>query len=363
MAKRRAIDLVRRETTRQQKYRELAEEAGVPSDHPMIDDLADDRIEDDLLRLVFICCHPVLSRESRVALSLRLLGGLSTREIARAQLIGSATAGQRISRAKRTITDTGIAFEDPTRAERARRLPSVLEVVYLIFNEGYAASSGDDWVRVDLAGEGLRLGRVLAHLMPRVAEVHGLLSLMELQASRFGARQGPTGPILLEDQDRLLWDRLLIRRGLESLERAMALGGGPYTAQAEIAAVHSRAATAEQTDWRGLANLYDGYVAAYPGPVAELNRGIAHWKAYGTAAARAILDPLLDDPRVGEHHLLHAALAELDLADGNADGARQHLLRARVATASAADRAVLDAKLARIGGGSDTSGPTTSTRP
>lgn len=315
----------------------------MPSDDPVIDDLADDRIEDDLLRLVFICCHPVLGRESRVALSLRLLGGLSTLEIARAQLISLSAAGQRISRAKRTIADTGVAFEDPTSDEQATRLPSVLEVVYLIFNEGYAASSGDEWVRVDLAGEALRLARVLAHLMPRTAEVHGLLALMELHASRFRARRGPSGPVLLEDQDRLLWDRLLIRRGLDSLERAVDLGGGPYTAQAMIAAVHSRAATPEQTDWRALADLYDAYVAAYPGPIAELNRGIAHWKAYGTAAARSILDPLLGDPRVGQHHLMHTALAELDFADGDIAGAREHLRIAREATASTADHAVLDA--------------------
>jgi RNA polymerase sigma-70 factor, ECF subfamily len=348
VAKRRAIDLMRRETSRDNKYQEIAREAAVEHDEVTLEDRADGHIDDDLLRLLFICCHPVLGREARVALTLRLLGGLSTHEIARAQLLPSATAGQRIARAKRTIAEARIAFENPSRDQQVERLPSVLEVVYLIFNEGYAATSGEDWTRPDLAGEALRLGRMLTHLMPRVAEVHGLLALMEIQASRFNARRGADGPVLLEHQNRMLWDRLLIRRGLEALDRAAALGGGPYTAQAAIAACHARAVTYEGTDWAELARLYDAYVLRYPSPVAELNRGIAHFKAHGTAAARKILRPLLDDARMARYHLLHATLAELALADGNSAEAKAHLRTAMSLTANAADLTLLGAKHAAL---------------
>ncbi|MBL7629937.1 RNA polymerase sigma factor [Frankia nepalensis] len=348
VAKRRAVDVVRREAGRDARYREMAERASMTSDEEGLEARVDGRIEDDLLRLIFICCHPLLGRDTRVALTLRLLGGLTTQEIARAQLVPSTTAGQRIARGKRAIAQARIAFEDPTPDEQAQRLPSVLEVVYLIFNEGYAATSGESWTRQDLTGEALRLARMLAHLMPRVAEAHGLLALLEIQASRFGARHGPTGPVLLEEQDRMLWDRLLIRRGLAGLERARALGGGPYTAQAGIAACHARAPSAELTDWAEIARLYDAYAASNPGPVVELNRGIAHWKARGTAAGRTILEPLLADARMTRFHLLHAALAELDLADGEVAAAGTRLRTALGLTDSAADRAVLGAKLAGL---------------
>ena len=348
VAKRRAIELVRREVNRDSKYRQLAEEANAMSDEVSLEDRADGHVEDDLLRLMFICCHPLLGRDARVALTLRLLGGLSTHEIARAQLVPSATAGQRIARAKKAVADAGIAFEDPTRAEQVERLPSVLEVIYLIFSEGHAATSGDDWTRPDLAGEAMRLGRMLAHLMPRVAEVHGLLALMEIQASRFAARQGPSGPVLLEDQDRMLWDRLLIRRGLAGVERAAELGGGPYTFQAAIAACHASALKLEDTDWVRIASLYDSYVQLHPSPVAELSRGIAHWKAYGTGAARAILEPLRADQRMAGYHLLYAALAELETADGDTSAAAQLLNTALTLTESAADQAILRGKLAAL---------------
>ncbi len=348
VTRRRAVDLVRRESTRDAKYRALAEEDGMAPDDTSLEDRADGRIEDDLLRLLFICCHPVLGRDARVALTLRLLGGLSTHEIARAQLVPSATAGQRIARAKRTLAEARVAFEDPTRAEQVERLPSVLEVVYLIFNEGYAATAGPDWTRPDLSGEALRLGRMLAHLMPSAGEVHGLLALMELQASRFAARQDSRGPVLLEDQDRTRWDRMLIRRGLDSLDRAAGLGGGPYTAQAAIAACHARALAPEDTDWAEIARLYDVYVRHFPGPVAELSRGIAHGKAHGGAAALDVLLPLLDDPRMARYHLLHAAIAEIRAADGDRGAAVTHLRTALTLTDSAADRSVLTGKLAAV---------------
>jgi len=351
VAKRRAVDLVRREANRESKYREMAGQAPMTHDDVPVDEPADGQIRDDLLRLVFICCHPILGRDARVALTLRLLGGLSTQEIARAQLVPSATAGQRIARAKRTIAQAGIAFENPTPGDQIQRLPSVLEVVYLIFNEGYAATSGDSWTRPDLTREALRLARMLTHLVPTVAEVHGLLALMEIQASRLPARHGPTGPVLLEDQNRTRWDRLLIRRGLAGLQRATALGGGPYTAQAAIAACHARALDAEATDWAEIARLYDGYAERYPSPVVELNRGIAHWKAHGTDAGRVILEPLLEDPRMTRYHLVHAALADYHLLPS----VRGDLLRklgrdaeARVEFARAAEMAQNDAEKALL---------------
>ena len=347
VAKRRAVDHVRREVTRTSKYRQIAEDP--PMDH---DELSvqggQGHVEDDVLRLAFICCHPILSRDARVALTLRLLGGLSTDEIGSAQLVPTSTAGQRIARAKRRVAEVGISIESPTRDEQAERLSSVLEVIYLIFNEGYAASSGAAWIRPDLAGEALRLARMLAYIAPRAAEVHGLLALLEIQASRFHARQTSAGPVLLEDQDRMLWDRLLVRRGLQSLQLAIDLGGGPYTAQAEIAACHARAATFEETDWTEIARLYDLYSACGPtNPVVELNRGIARWKAHGTQPARPILEPLLQDPRMRGDHLLYASLAELDVADNRIDQAIDRLELAMTLAQNGADQLVLAAKLAK----------------
>ena len=350
VARRRAVDVVRREAVRESKYEDIAEELAMQEgiDTSAAEARADGDVEDDLLRLLFMCCHPSLGRDARVALTLRLLGGLSTHEIARAQLVPSATAGQRIARAKKAIATAGFAFESPSRAEQVERLPSVLEVIYLIFNEGYAATSGDAWTRPDLTGEALRLGRMLAHLLPTASEVHGLLALMEIQASRFAARQDADGPVLLENQDRRAWDRLLIRRGLEGVARASRLGGGPYTAQAAIAACHARALKVDDTDWTEIARLYDSYVQRYPSPVAELNRGIAHWKAFGPAAARPVLEPLLDDVRMKDYHLLYAAIGEVAAADGATDEAAMYFRTALTLTESEADRTILRAKLAAL---------------
>jgi RNA polymerase sigma factor (sigma-70 family) len=346
VARRRAVDVVRRDTTRDAKYRFVAQ--ATPSQESPMDDLSAHRIDDDVLRLMFVCCHPVLGREARVALTLRLIGGLTTDEVANAQLVPSKTAGQRISRAKQKLAESETVFDEPSPDELAERLSSVLEVVYLVFNEGYVASSGTSWIRVDLAGEALRLARMLAHLAPAHADAHGLLALMELQASRFAARHGPDGPVLLDDQDRSRWDRLLIRRGLEGLARAERLGGGPYTAQAAIAACHARAATAEATDWLTLASLYDDYALAHPGPVVELNRAVAHWKAYGPAAAQPILAPLLTDGRVNGNHLLHSVIAEIAIDAHDLDTARNHLRIALELATNDADARVLRRKLLRI---------------
>ncbi|GAA3215486.1 RNA polymerase sigma factor [Dactylosporangium siamense] len=339
-----AVSQLRRDLDLGAKYERVAERAAAREDIA-VEDLADGHIDDDILRLVFVCCHPSLGRDARVALTLRLLGGLTTPEIARAQLVPPATAGQRVARAKRTIRDAGLAFENPTGAERVDRLPAVLEVIYLIFNEGYAGTSGTGWTRPDLAGEALRLGRMLVHLLPTAAEAHGLLALMELSASRFRARDGADGPVLLEDQDRMRWDRLLIRRGLDALATAVRFGGGPYTHQAAIAACHARARTAEATDWPRIARLYDAYLRRHPGPVAQLNRGIAHWKAYGSAAAREIIVPLLSDPRLANYPYLPAALAEIETADGNTGAAITLLRRAIAMTDNGADKAIVTRKL------------------
>lgn len=343
VARRRAVDVVRRDTTRDAKYRFVARETAT-QESPM-DELHDHRIEDDVLRLMFVCCHPMLGREARVALTLRLIGGLTTEEIARAQLVPSKTAGQRISRAKQKLAASDTVFDEPSPDELVERLSSVLEVVYLVFNEGYAATSGPAWIRDELAGEALRLGRMLTHLAPAHAEVHGLLALMELHASRFAARQGPDGPVLLDDQDRSRWDRLLIRRGLAALERAQRLGGGPYTSQAAIAACHARATTADATDWPALAALYDAYVVAYPGPMVELNRAVAHWKAHGPAAAWPILNPLLSDTRLNRHHLLHSVIAEIAADAHDIPTAQNHLHIALELVTNEADAQILRRKL------------------
>ena len=279
-AKHRAIDRLRRSKLHERKEQELARELEIrqDADQPDLDAALDDEVGDDLLRLVFTTCHPVLSTEARVALTLRLLGGLTTKEIARAFLVPESTVAQRIVRAKRTLSEAKVPFEAPTGAELEERLPSVLEVVYLVFNEGYAATAGDDWLRPELCAEALRLGRILTGLLPQEPEVHGLVALMEIQASRTAARIGPSGePVLLLDQDRSRWDRLLVRRGLAELERAQQLGGalGPYTLQAGIAAFHARAATAEETDWVGIVALYDALAQLTPSPVVELNRAVA----------------------------------------------------------------------------------------
>jgi predicted RNA polymerase sigma factor len=276
--------------------------------------MIDDPIGDDLLALVFVACHPVLPQESKVALTLRLLGGLSTDEIARAYLVPSATVGQRISRAKRTLTEARVPFEIPQRNEFPARVAAVLEVVYLIFNEGYLASSGDRVIRRDLAAEAMRLGRVLAGLLPTEPEVHGLVALMELQASRFDARVGPDGSrILLEDQDRRRWDQILIAHGLTALDRAMALGAplGPYTLQAAIAACHARAATWEATDWQAIVALYDALASIAPSPVVEINRAIAILMLDGPEAALPILDAVRDDPRLRRYYLLGAVRGDV----------------------------------------------------
>jgi RNA polymerase sigma factor (sigma-70 family) len=307
-AKNRAIDHLRRNKLLDRKHEELGYELDDARDESArIEAAIDDDIGDDLLRLVFTACHPVLSPEARVALTLRLLGGLTTDEIARAFIVPEPTIAQRIVRAKRTLSEKKIPFEVPRGPELAERLASVLQVIYLIFNEGYSATAGDDWMRPALCEEALRLGRILAELAPNEPEVHGLMALMELQASRSAARVGPSGePVLLPDQNRALWDQLLIRRGLAALERAEALGGadGPYALQAAIAACHARARTAEETDWRRIAELYTKLVQITPSPVVELNRAVAIAMAYGPEAGLEVVDALKSSGALGKYHLL-----------------------------------------------------------
>jgi RNA polymerase sigma-70 factor (ECF subfamily) len=314
-AKRRAIDELRRNKLVERKHAEIApdveaRELAVPD----LEAALDDDIGDDLLRLVFTACHPVLSTEARVALTLRLLGGLTTDEIARAFLVPEPTIAQRIVRAKRTLADAHVPFEVPRGPELATRLASVLEVVYLVFNEGYSATAGEDWMRPALCEDAIRLGRILAELMREEPEVHGLIALMEIQASRSRARIGPTGePILLLDQNRAQWDRLLIRRGLAALERAEELGGeqGPYALQAAIAACHARARTAEETDWTRIASVYEVLAERTPSPVVELNRAVAVSMAFGAAAALPIVDELTSLPMMQNYHLLPAVRGDL----------------------------------------------------
>jgi predicted RNA polymerase sigma factor len=311
----------------------------------------DDDVGDDLLRLVFTACHPVLSRDARVALTLRLLGGLTTDEIARAFLVPEPTVAQRIVRAKRTLTEAHVPFEVPGPDALAVRLASVLEVVYLIFNEGYAATAGDDWMRPGLCDEALRLGRMLAELAPAEPEVHGLVALMEIQASRSPARIGPDGePILLLDQDRRRWDQILIRRGLAALERAERLGGalGPYALQGAIAACHARARTAGETDWERIAALYDALGQVAPSPIVELNRGVAVGMAFGPAAGLEVVDGLRDEPALASYHLLPAVRGDLLEKLGRDGEAAADFRRAADLTRNERERTLLLSRAARL---------------
>lgn len=315
-AKHRAIDRLRRNKLLERKHEALGYELENVQEEAFQsqEDALDDNIGDDLLRLIFTACHPVLSTEARVALTLRLLGGLTTDEIARAFLVPEPTVAQRIVRAKRTLSDANVPFEVPRGAELASRLASVLEVIYLVFNEGYSATAGDDWMRPGLCEDALRLGRILAELAPQQPEVHGLVALMEIQASRAGARVGPSGePILLLEQDRGRWDQMLIRRGLTALERADRAGGprGPYALQAAIAACHARAPTAADTDWSAIAALYAELAQRMPSPVVELNRAVAVSMAQGPAAALELVDRLTGEPTLKHYHLLHSVRGDL----------------------------------------------------
>ena len=345
-AKHRAFDLLRRDKMLERKHAEVGHELEARQEMavPDLDAALDDQVGDDLLRLVFISCHPVLSREARVALTLRLLGGLTTEEIARAFLVPEPTIAQRIVRAKRTLAEAHVPFEVPRGDELAARLSSVLEVLYLVFNEGYSATAGDDWMRPQLCGEALRLGRILAELAPEEPEVHGLVALMEIQASRSRARVGPKGePILLLDQDRGRWDQLLIRRGLAALARAAAMGGeqGPYALQAAIAACHARARTASETDWVQIAGLYDDLVELMPSPVVELNRAMAIAMAFGPAAGIELVDALASEPVLKNYHLLPSVRGDLLSKLGRLDEARTEFERAASLTRNERERALL----------------------
>jgi RNA polymerase sigma factor (sigma-70 family) len=344
-AKHRALDLLRRRQMLDRKHEELgraleAKELTVPD----FDAALDDDIGDDLLRLMFIACHPVLSSEARVALTLRLLGGLTTDEIARAFLVPEATIAQRIVRAKRTLAQEHIPFEVPRGKELPQRLSSVLGVIYLIFNEGYSATAGDDWMRPTLCEDALRLGRILAELAPQEAEVHGLVALMEIQASRSAARTGPEGrPVLLLDQDRARWDRLLIRRGLTALGRAEALGSarGPYALQAAIAACHARAITAEETDWARIVMLYGELARIMPSPIVELNRAVAVSMASGPDEALRLVDALSAEPALKQYHLLPSVRGDLLAKLGRYDEARAECERAAAMTRNAREQELL----------------------
>lgn len=349
-AKRRAIDLLRRDQLLARKHVELGHDSeNAHMNGPDHDVAMDDDIGDDLLRLVFIACHPILSTDARVALTLRLLGGLSTEEIARAFLQPETTIAQRIVRAKRTLEKARVPFEMPTRGALQERLASVLGVIYLIFNEGYSATAGDDWMRPALCDEALRLGRVLVALVPDAAEAHGLLALMELQASRAPARIGPDGtPILLLEQNRARWDRLLIQRGLNALARAERLGGaqGSYAVQAAIAACHARSLRADDTPWQRIADLYTVLADIEPSPVIELNRAVAIGMASGSAAGLAVVDGLRDEPLLQRYHLLWAVRADLLEKLGRRDEARAEFERAAGLTRNQRERTLLLARAA-----------------
>ena len=345
-AKHRAIDLWRRNKLLERKHQEFGRELEAQQEMavPDLDAALDDDVGDDLLRLVFISCHPVLSGEARVALTLRLLGGLTTEEIARAFLVPEPTVAQRIVRAKRALAEAHVPFEIPRKAELAARLASVLEVIYLVFNEGYSATAGDDWMRPTLCEEALRLGRILAELAPQEPEVHGLVALMEIQASRANARVRPSGePILLLDQNRALWDQLLIRRGLAALERAEKLGGapGPYALQAAIAACHARARIAADTDWRRIAALYGALAQLAPSPVVELNRAVALAMAFGPATGLELVDALTSEPSLKSYHLLPSVRGDLLAKLGRTEEARSEFERAAALTRNARERQLL----------------------
>ncbi|MET8562447.1 RNA polymerase sigma factor [Streptomyces flaveolus] len=343
-ARHRAVDLVRRRETYARKLAQLGRD--LETAPPSYDEPADpDDIDDDLLRLVFTACHPVLSPEARTALTLRLLGGLTTAEIARAYLVPEPTVAQRIVRAKRTLAKRNVAFEVPYGPDREARLGSVLDVIYLIFNEGYAATAGDDWLRPGLCEDALRLARVLSALMPKEPEVHGLTALLEFQASRATARTGPDGtPVLLKDQDRRRWNRMLIARGVRALDRAEATASGPpgpYTLQAAIAACHARAYTYEETDWRAIATLYGLLAVRAPSPVVELNRAVAVSMADGPAAALELVDALAAAPALRGYHLLPSVRGDLLSRLGRTAEAREEFLRAAALTHNGRERQLL----------------------
>jgi RNA polymerase sigma factor (sigma-70 family) len=354
-AKNRALDELRRRKLVENKTASIVHEAPlVGQAGPQPDEAVDDDIGDDMLRLTFAACHPVLSTEARTALTLRLLGGLTTAEIARAFLIPEATIGQRIVRAKRTLAEAHIEFEVPGAEERAQRLPSVLEVIYLIFNEGYAATVGEDWMRPALCEEALRLGRILASLVPTEPEVHGLVALMEIQASRAGARTNAAGePILLMEQNRGRWDQLLIRRGLAALERAQTLGGalGPYALQAAIAACHARAPTAADTDWNRILALYDALAQLMPSPVVELNRAVAVSMVFGPAAGLELVNALAAEAQLSEYHLLPSVRGDLLEKLGCFAEARAEFGRAAALAKNGRERALLLGRAAACGAG------------
>jgi len=345
-AKNRAIDRMRREKTYERKREEVAHDTGLlfALERSDFEAAADDEIGDDLLALIFTCCHPVLSREARVALTLRLLGGLTTAEIARAFLASESTVAQRLVRAKKTLREAKVPFEVPRGAELDERLPSVLEVIYLVFNEGYAASAGEDWVRADLCEEALRLGRILAELAPGEPEVHGLVALIEIQASRLRARRGPGGePVLLLEQNRGHWDPLLIVRGRRALERAEALPKpiGPYGLQAAIAACHAAAIRAEETDWVRIAALYETLAQIQPSPIVELNRAVALSMAFGPEPGLDLIAEIEDDPALTNHHLLPSVRGDLLEKAGRQEEAASEFKRAAELTANDRERELL----------------------
>jgi len=343
-AKHRATDLIRRRRTLERKYEAMGRDVERGQEGSDLEAAIDEDVGDELLGLIFMACHPVLSRDARVALTLRVLGGLTTEEIARGFLVPVSTIAQRIVRAKRTLAEAHVRFEVPGGPDRVARLASVLEVIYLIFNEGYSATAGEDWVRPALCEEALRLGRILAELAPNEPEVHGLVALMEIQASRLRARVGPSGePILLLDQDRVRWDRLLIRRGFAALERAERLGGamGPYALQAAIAACHARATSAADTDWPRIAALYDAVAQLAPSPVVELNRAVAVGMAFGPAAGLELVDALVPEPSLKAYHLLPAVRGDLLRKLGRSAEARAEFERAASLTENARERELL----------------------
>jgi RNA polymerase sigma factor (sigma-70 family) len=353
--KHRAIDRLRRAKMLERKHQQLGHEMEIEQElnMPDLDGAMDNEVGDDLLRLMFTACHPVLSTEARVALTLRLLGGLTTEEIARAFLVPEATVAQRIVRAKRTLAEKQIPFEVPRGAELAERVSSVLEVLYLVFNEGYSATAGNDWMRPQLCEEALRLGRILAELAPQESEVHGLVSLMEIQFSRFRARTDANGdPILLMDQNRALWDQLLIRRGFAALERAdkvadsLQRAPGPYLLQAAIAACHAQARTAEETDWRQIAALYAVLANVTPSPIVELNRAVAVAMAEGPAAGLVLADALTNEPSLKHYHLLPSVRGDFLFRLGRFEEARAEFERAAALTRNARERTVLTARAA-----------------